>query len=217
MKDFFTLQNIIELVGYLGSALVIVSMLMTSVIKLRIINTAGSVIFAVYAFIIHSYPTAAMQIFLIVINVWNLYKLYNTKKEYSAVKSNWNDSFLQHFIYENKNDILNYFPNANFLFENPTDLPDFCYIVCCDSVPAGIFIGKQTQNDVKVFVDYTTPKYRDCSVGKFLYSYLSCNQNLTLKTECQNRPHQQYLKKMGFTQDGEIFTKKILSNNINIS
>ena len=47
----------IELVGYLGSALVVASMLMSSVVKLRVINTLGSGIFAVYALMIHSYPT----------------------------------------------------------------------------------------------------------------------------------------------------------------
>ena len=45
---------IIEIVG---SILVIISMLMSSVIKLRIINSIGCSVFAVYAIIIHSYPT----------------------------------------------------------------------------------------------------------------------------------------------------------------
>ena len=44
----------IEMLGYLGSALVVASMLMSSVVKLRVINTIGSGIFAVYALIIHS-------------------------------------------------------------------------------------------------------------------------------------------------------------------
>ena len=70
-------QFILEMIGYLGSALVIVSMLMTSVIKLRVINTIGGVIFCGYALCIHSYPTAAMQVCLIVINIVNLYKLKN--------------------------------------------------------------------------------------------------------------------------------------------
>ena len=39
----------IELIGYLGSALVVASMLMSSVVKLRVINTIGSGIFAAYA------------------------------------------------------------------------------------------------------------------------------------------------------------------------
>ena len=87
-------QFILEMIGYLGSALVIVSMLMTSVIKLRVINTIGGVIFCGYALCIHSYPTAAMQVCLIVINLVNLYKLKNTEKEYSAVPLNANDCFL---------------------------------------------------------------------------------------------------------------------------
>ena len=40
----------IEIFGYIGSALVVVSMLMTSVVKLRVINTVGSLISGTYAF-----------------------------------------------------------------------------------------------------------------------------------------------------------------------
>ena len=50
-----TKEMIIEAVGYLGSFLVLVSFLMTSVVKLRIVNTIGSLIFMIYALIIKSY------------------------------------------------------------------------------------------------------------------------------------------------------------------
>lgn len=39
----------VEMIGYLGSILVVVSMLMSSVVKLRVINTIGDGIFAAYA------------------------------------------------------------------------------------------------------------------------------------------------------------------------
>lgn len=68
----------IEMIGYLGSVLVVVAMLMSSVVKLRIINTIGASIFAVYALIIQSYPTALMNICLVVINIYNLMKLMKT-------------------------------------------------------------------------------------------------------------------------------------------
>ena len=45
-------NTIYELIGYFGSALVVISMLMTSVVRLRIINLIGSVIFTCYALII---------------------------------------------------------------------------------------------------------------------------------------------------------------------
>ena len=106
-----TTQMIFELIGYLGSVLVIVSMLMTSVVKLRVINTIGSVIFAVYALLIHSYPTAAMQVALIIINVVNLRKLYSMQKEYSIKKLESKETFVQTFLEQNMNDIKKYFPD----------------------------------------------------------------------------------------------------------
>ena len=63
-----TKEMIIEAVGYLGSFLVLVSFLMTSVVKLRIVNTIGSLIFMIYALIIKSYPTAVMNACLVLIN-----------------------------------------------------------------------------------------------------------------------------------------------------
>lgn len=66
---------LIEMFGYLGSILVVISMLMTSVKKLRIVNSVGAGIFAVYALIIHSYPTALMNTCLVLINLYNLAKM----------------------------------------------------------------------------------------------------------------------------------------------
>lgn len=46
---------VIEMVGYLGPILALVSMRMPSVIKLRVINMVGSGIFAAYAWMIQSF------------------------------------------------------------------------------------------------------------------------------------------------------------------
>ena len=65
---------IVELIGYFSSLLVLVSFLMTSVIRLRIVNSVGAIIFTVYATIIGSYPTALINLCLVGINMYNLYK-----------------------------------------------------------------------------------------------------------------------------------------------
>ena len=190
------MQFLLELIGYAGSFLVIVSMLMTSVVKLRIINTIGSVIFCGYALCIHSYPTAAMQVCLIVINIISLHKLYNTKKEYSAVSVGANDGFLAHFLYAFDDDIKKFFPD----FVKPAD-GDKIFLITCGEVPAGVFIAEASaadSNELSVKLDYTTPAYRDCSAGKFVYNYLKQNgiKKLTAKTKIPS--HEKYLRKMGF-------------------
>jgi hypothetical protein len=188
------IELLLELIGYLGSALVIVSMLMTSVVKLRIINTVGSVIFCGYALAIHSYPTAAMQVCLVVINLVNLYKLNNTKKEYSAIALNASDCFLAHFLFAYNNDIKKYFPDFN-----GTDNEDKIFLITCEESPAGIFIAKDDGADqLTAKLDYTTPAYRDCSAGKFLYNHLKHLGVKKISAETKIPSHEKYLKKMGF-------------------
>lgn len=72
---------LIELMGYLGSALVVISMLMTSANRLRIINATGAGIFTLYAWMIHSYPTALMNFAIVLIDIYNLFRLHKTKQE----------------------------------------------------------------------------------------------------------------------------------------
>lgn len=199
------IEFILELVGYLGSLLVIVSMLMTSVVKLRIINTVGSVIFCTYAFLIHSYPTAIMQICLIIINIINLHKLNNTKKEYAAVSTKAQDGFLSHFLFANSSDIKKYFPD----FAAP-DSSDKIFLITCEQVPAGILIAKDEGNDtLHIKLDYTTPAYRDCSAGKFLYTHLKRLGIKKLIAETKIPTHEKYLHKMGFLPDGDLFVKEL--------
>ena len=193
------MKLILELIGYTGSLLVIVSMLMTSVVKLRVINTIGSVIFCGYALAIHSYPTAAMQVCLIIINIINLYKLNNTKKEYAAVGAKADDGFLTHFLFANGEDIKKFFPD----FSAPA-AGDKIFLITCGEVPAGVFIaGDEGKDTLSVKLDYTTPAYRDCSAGKFLYTHL---KRLGIKKICAETKipaHEKYLHKMGFSQNGD--------------
>ena len=188
------IELILELIGYLGSALVIVSMLMTSVVKLRVINTIGSVIFCAYALAIHSYPTAAMQVCLIVINIVNLYRLNNIKKEYSAIDLNSGDSFLAHFLSAYSEDIKKYFPDFT-----GAERKDLILLITCEESPAGLFIAKDEGNgQYNAKLDYTTPAYRDCSAGKYLYNYLRLYGIKSIIAETKIPSHERYLKKMGF-------------------
>ena len=202
-----SINLILELIGYLGSALVIVSMLMTSVVKLRIINTIGSVIFCGYALAIHSYPTAAMQVCLIIINIVNLYKLNNTKKQYSAVNVSSTDGFLYYFLCANEKDIKKYFPDFS-----AAEKDDTIFMITCGQIPAGVFIAKDNgDGSFNVRLDYTTPAYRDCSAGKFIYNHLTMIGIRKVLAETKIPTHQKYLQKLGFSidRDSGVYIKEL--------
>ena len=73
---------IIELVGYISSILVLIAFLMSSVVKLRIVNSIGSFMFAVYALLIQSYPTALMNFCLVGINIYYLLRLKKPDRQF---------------------------------------------------------------------------------------------------------------------------------------
>lgn len=199
--------TLIELAGYLGSTLVVVSMLMSSVVKLRIINTIGSCISAAYALIIHSYPLALMNICLIIINCYNLAKLLKSGQQYDLIPAETDDAFFTYLIAHYKQDI------QNFFLESDLDISasNTAYIVCCKAVPAGLLLGNLSEKGIlDITVDYTTPTYRDCSVGKYLYSKLPEQGIKKLVYSGNSKGHEDYLLKMGFVHENGVYEKLLI-------
>lgn len=197
---------LIEVFGYVGSALVVVSMLMSSVVKLRLINTVGSSISLIYAFIVGAVPLALMNACLIVINIYNLVKLFKSENSYDLVDSKTDDSFVNYILNRYSDDIKNYFPGFN-----KNDLGDTAYVICCEGRPAGVILGKETESGVMdIRVDYSTPEYRDCSVGSFVYSNLPNKGIHTLTfSQKESETHTTYMNKMGFVKENGVYVKKM--------
>lgn len=194
------------MIGYLGSILVVVSMLMSSVVKLRVINTVGSGIFAAYALMIRSYPTALMNAFLVGINIYNLLKLNRTEQSYDLVDGAQGEGLLRYLLDYYKEDIQTYFPEFS-----ADSRVDRVYIVCCNGNPAGVLLGTDSgQGILQVLLDYSTPTYRDCSIGTYLYSKLPSKGIHTLSfAQRGTQAHTAYLRKMGFVQEGGVYIKRL--------
>lgn len=197
----------LELFGYLGSTLVVVSMLMASVVKLRIINAIGSVISGTYALIIGSYPLALMNICLIIINLYNLYKLLKTRQQFEIVKCSGSDTLIKYFLDRNCKDIREFFPG----YQADSTAEDVAYVVCCNGNPAGILLGRDSESGVMdVALDYSVPAYRDCSVGAYLYANLNAyGIRELIFTRNASDTHVSYLTKMGFEKKGGSYVKRI--------
>ena len=163
------INMLIEAFGYLGSLLVLVSMLMTSVVKLRIINTIGSVIFTIYAFIIKSYPTALMNFCLVLINLRFLWKMSRMDKEYEIVECDRNDVLLRYLVDHYRNDINRIFPGIDLNLRQI----DRAYVVLCQGKPVGITLGNAEDDDtLDLKLDYTIPEFRDFSIASMINSLL---------------------------------------------
>ena len=205
----------LELFGYLGSFLVLISMLMTSVVRLRVINLIGSAIFAAYAILIRSYPTALLNGCLVLINLYHLLRLRQNSglgNSYEFQPLGTGEGFTAWFLRKYGEDIRHYFPAADF--EQAKNAEGFA--VFYDNQAAGILLGKRKGNDFEILLDYTTPAYRDCSVGDYLYRELPSCGISRLFCDADHPEHIEYMEKMGFNlQENQKYVKELASKRHN--
>ncbi|HHF3372548.1 YgjV family protein [Haemophilus influenzae] len=67
--------NFIEFLGYMATFFVAVSFLFKSIVYLRIVNSIGAILFVIYSVIITAYPVALLNAFLVVVNIYQLWRL----------------------------------------------------------------------------------------------------------------------------------------------
>lgn len=71
----------LEIFGYIGTALVLLSMMMTSVERLRLLNAAGSVVTGLYAALSGTWPVVLLNVGMLVINAYHLVRLKKAGKQ----------------------------------------------------------------------------------------------------------------------------------------
>ncbi len=183
-----------EVFGYIGTALVIFSMLMTSVVKLRVFNICGSTISMIYAIFGNSWPIVLLNASLVIINVFQLIRMKKTKKTFHHVKTGISDATLTYFLYQNAADIALYFPGCT---TEETDRE--VHLVFCDSEIVGVVIGRRQGDTLAIDMDYATKRFRDLSVSTYLYACLKEEGIGTLTAK--DAP---YFRKMGFSGDATV-------------
>lgn len=200
---------LLEWIGYTASALVLVSLAMTSIIKLRWYNLAGAILFSTYGFLIGSLPVGIMNFLIVCANLYNLQRMYKRKEDFKIIEIKENDEILIHFLDFYQKDIKSFFPDFS---KHKEQLSVF---VLRDMSVAGIFIGSFDGQNLRIELDYALPQFRDFKVGKFLYQKLNkiLNEHDILSVYCDTKVNLKYMEKMGFEPDtlnGKNIMKKTL-------
>jgi len=190
---------IYEIIGYVASVLIAVSLMMSAIIKLRVINLIGAAAFCLYGILIGAVPVAAMNGFIVLINIYYLSKILGDKEFFKLLRVGGNSEYLQEFISFYEEDIRNYQPGFSWIPE-PDDIAVF---VLRNMVPAGLLIARpDATGEHKVVLDYVIPNYRDFKIGKYLFEdrqdYFRGLGVTRLVATGGTEAHRDYLKKAGF-------------------
>ncbi|MBR6535259.1 MAG: YgjV family protein [Clostridia bacterium] len=198
-------EIIYEIIGYIGTALVLFSMMMTSVVKLRLVNILGSLFSMTYALLAGAYPVALLNAGLIIINLFQLIRYKMHRRSFKALRVSQNDESFKYFMSLFDENIKKFFPSFSLNVTDKTQI----YMIYDQSEAVGVLTAEVDGKIAVISLDYTTPKYRDTSVAKFLFSYLKKNGIKQFETPYGTPEHNKYLMKMGFEpHDGKMIKTK---------
>lgn len=192
---------LVEGIGYLASALLVVSITQRSILRLRLVGFVAAVIFVVYALLIGAYPIAVVNATVAGIHVWYLRKLIRRKEDLFRILHVDPDSkYLLDFLDYYRNEIQGRY-QPEFVYA--ADEGQVTAFILRDMVPAGLFIGQHRDDQTfEVELDFVIPQYRDFQIGRFVYSpdsgLLTDGDPTCVVAHASNDDHARYLKRMGF-------------------
>jgi hypothetical protein len=207
-------MNWFEIIGYLGSVFIAASLTMKNIWKLRLLNMAGAVLFAVYGLIIHAYPVFLLNAFNASVNVFFLTQIKNSKDYFTLLAlPEVKTLYLEKFLTFYHDDIAKLFPGFSWAsLHQPHG-----FFVLRNLIPVGLFVYEPKSNGIiDIKLDYVIPDYRDFKNASFTYSeqkgLLKEKGFHTFITRSIIPIHQKYLHKIGFivdTSDPTLFHKNI--------
>ncbi|MFN8457675.1 MAG: hypothetical protein U0401_23965 [Anaerolineae bacterium] len=196
------LASVYEIVGYIASALVAISLMMSSILKLRVINLIGAICFTAYGLLIGAYPVAVVNFIIVLIDLYFLYEMFTAKEYFTLLEVQKNSEYLEYFLNFYGQEIKKFFPNFSYNLSEQ----QLIFFTLRNLVPAGLFIGKIHDRDsLLVTLEFVIPGYRDFKIGEFLYSkkaqFFKAKGFRKIYSESGSQTHNRYLQKMGFVPE----------------
>ncbi|ALO16349.1 hypothetical protein [Salinivirga cyanobacteriivorans] len=207
--------DILEWIGYLASILIAISMTMSSIVKFRVINLLGAGTFSLYGFLIGALPVGFMNLFIVLVDVYFLYIIFNKKEVFETLEVRPNNKYLLRYLKFHENEIQRFFPGFKYQPEKNT----VSFFILRDMQVAGLFLAHREDDHVlRVGLDYVGPKYRDFKNGRYIYTRVRkffLDEGFTkVVADANSEKYFKYLKKLGFEEQEDGTCSKTLEKTI---
>lgn len=190
--------------GIFASLVIAASLMMKNVRRLRVVNLAGSLFFALYGLAIGSVPVFLVNCFCVGIDAWYLYRMKQDRDSFSLLHAECCDSdYLKIFLAFYQKDIAKFSPSFQ-----PADLEGSeAVFVLRDTVPTALVVYRGRGEAVfDILLDYAVPAYRDYRNAEFFFSVASRDiaggREARFYTRASVGAQIKYLKRFGFVASG---------------
>lgn len=192
-----------SLVGYGASVVILVSLVTTNVLRLRLVNGIGSLLFGWYGLLIGSWPVCIINWIIAGIDGWYLLKTLLAQAFFDLEPASATGAaYLRKFFLYHERDILRFTPDATLEALQSAET----YLLFRNLLPVGLFSFRRDGERAEIVTDYMVPEYRDFKAGRFLYR--SCRMRfketgIKVFAAASDQPQQiRYYHKNGFRRTG---------------
>jgi hypothetical protein len=189
-----------DLIGYAASVLIVSGLLMTSVLRLRLLGLAGAILFCAYALLIGAVPVLVTNGAVVVVHVYHLRRILRdrAREEYFEVVP-WRitGAYVPRFLRFWAEDIARFQPDFAGLGEDHK-----AFVVLRDVVPVGLVLYRDLGDGLAhIDLDYVTPAHRDQRAAHYVFDPDGpfAEQGVSrLEASAVNDHHRRYLERVGF-------------------
>ena len=157
----------LDLLGWSGSALLIVSLLQTRVLRFRLLNLCASLSLVLFNGLLGVWPMVGMNLATTAINLWFIVRMVRERHDEAAfevLQVGPREAYFQHFLRVHARDIAKFYPRWA-----GTETDDLAFQIQKGDETAGIVLIRPDAAVARVVLDYVTPRYRDFSPGEFVW------------------------------------------------
>jgi hypothetical protein len=198
----------LDLIGWVGSALLVWSLLQGRLLRLRALNLAGCLVLICFNAALAVWPMVGLNVVLAVINIWYLWRMLATRHDdqaYQVVVVRTDDEFLAHTLRLHQEDIARF--NPGFSAAEALGAGAAAFLVVSGDEVVGVVVFRGRGDGVaQVELDYVTPRWRDFTPGEFVYRqsrYFAEHGCHTVITPPGMRAP--YYDRLGFRRQGDSY------------
>lgn len=166
---------VVEAIGWLGSAVLIVSLLQSRVMRFRVLNLSASAVLVFYNAVVGVWPMVAMNAVLVGINLVFIVRLLRQRHDprvYDAVPIGPDEPFLRHLLHRHADDVAAF--NPDLRGRTPDELAAsarHAFLVSSGDEVVGVVLTREgdAPGEQQVLLDYVLPAFRDFTPGEFVF------------------------------------------------
>lgn len=194
---FLEIADWYEVIGYVGSALIVLSLAMRSLLRLRVINLVGALVFAVYGLLIAAPPVWVVNGAIVVIDLWQIRQMLAREEDLEVLEAEPSSAYLRRFLDYHRDEIARFVPTFETVSSDHR-----VFWVLRNFVPAAVVLARIRGHEAEVDLDYAIPEYRDYTSGRFVYGGELFSELGVCRVVAHGgaAEHARYLHRMGFEQ-----------------